>query len=76
MNGSHVAGSGAGAIIGVVLAAAGSRIGLRLDDTSAASLGVTAAAVGLAVGHAFGKAWNGPGILPALRRGFLGAKTK
>lgn len=74
MNGSHAAGGGAGAILGVALAALGTRIGLQLDDTTAAALGAAGAAVGVAVGHAFGKAWMGPGIFPALRRGFFGAK--
>lgn len=74
MNGSHVAGGGIGALLGVVLASLGNRIGLNLDPTTAAALGAAAGAVGVAVGHAFGKAWSGPGIFPALHRGFFGEK--
>lgn len=75
MNGSHVAGGGLGALLGIILAALGKKIGLSLDDTTAAALGTAGAAVGLAVGHAFGKAWNGAGIIPSLSRGIFGAKT-
>lgn len=75
MNGSHVAGGGLGALLGVALAALGPKIGLHLTDADAASLGVAGAGVGVAIGHAIGVAWSGPGILPALRRGFLGAKN-
>lgn len=74
MNGSHVAGGGFGALIGVVLASLGTKIGLRLDDATAALLGTGCVAAGLAVGHAFGKAWSGPGVFPALHRGFFGPK--
>lgn len=74
MTGSHIAGGGTGGIAGVILAALGTRIGLHLDDTTAAALGIGAVGVGLAFGHAFGKAWAGPGIFPALRRGFMGPK--
>lgn len=73
MSGSHVAGLGVGGLLGIVIAALGSKIGIQLDDTTAAALGGAGAAAGVAFGHAFGKAWDGAGILPSLRRGFLGA---
>lgn len=76
MNGSHIAGGGAGALLGIILAALGSKIGLTLDDTTAAALGTAGAAFGVMVGHAFGKAWGDPGIFPALRRGFFGEKPE
>lgn len=72
MNGSHIAGAGFGGIVGVILAGLGAKIGLHLTDADAATLGVGALSVGLAVGHAFGKAWAGPGVFPALKRGFFG----
>lgn len=74
MNGSHIAGSGFGALVGVALAALGTRIGLHLDETTAAAIGAAAVGAGLAFGHAFGKAWEGPGVFPALHRGFFGDK--
>jgi hypothetical protein len=74
MNGSHVAGGGLGALLGIILASLGSKVGLHLDDATAALLGTGCVAVGLAVGHAFGKAWSGPGVFPALHRGFYGPK--
>jgi hypothetical protein len=74
MNGSHVAGGGLGALLGIVLASLGGRIGLHLDDATAAALGTAGVGVGLAFGHAFGSAWTGPGVLPALHRGFFGPK--
>lgn len=55
MNGSHVAGAGFGAIVGAVLVALGSRIGLDLTGYDAATLGMAALAAGLAVGHAIGE---------------------
>lgn len=74
MSGSHVAGLGLGGLLGIVIAALGSKIGIQLDETTAAALGGAGAAFGVAFGHAFGKAWDGAGIIPSLRRGFLGAK--
>lgn len=74
MNGSHVAGGGLGAVLGVVLASLNTRLGLHLTTADAASLAVGATGVGLAFGHAFGKAWEGPGVFPALHRGFFGPK--
>src|SRR5579884_2956234 len=74
VNGSHIAGSGLGALLGVALAALGSRVGLHLDDTTAAMLGTGCVGVGLALGHAFGKAWNGVGVFPSLGRGFFGPR--
>jgi hypothetical protein len=76
MNGGHVAGSSAGAIIGIALAALDTKIGLHLTTADAATVAVAVAAVGLGIGHALGKAWAGPGIIPALRRGFLGARKE
>jgi hypothetical protein len=73
LDGSHIAGSGAGAIVGVALAALGTKIGWQLDDATSATIGAGAVGVGLAFGHALGKAWADPGIFPALRRGFFGA---
>jgi hypothetical protein len=55
MNGSHVAGAGFGAIVGAVIVSLGSRIGLDLTGYDAATLGMGALAVGLAVGHAVGE---------------------
>lgn len=75
MNGSHIAGGGFGALLGVALAALGNRIGLQLDETTAATIGAAGAAAGVAVGHAFGAAWQGPGIFPALRRGLCGPRS-
>ncbi len=72
MNGSHIAGAGLGGVVGIVLAALGSKIGITLDDTTSASLGVGLVGVGLAFGHAFGIAWQGAGILPSIRRGLFG----
>jgi hypothetical protein len=74
VDGSHVAGAGVGGIAGVVVAALGSKIGLHLDDTTAATLGLGAVGVGLAFGHAFGKAWTGQGVFPSIRRGLFGPK--
>lgn len=55
MNGSHVAGAGFGAVVGAILVSLGSRIGLDLTGYDAATLGMAALAVGLAVGHAVGE---------------------
>jgi hypothetical protein len=55
MNGSHVAGAGFGAIVGAILVSLGGRIGLDLTSYDAATLGMGALAVGLAVGHAIGE---------------------
>lgn len=76
MNGSHVAGGGLGAIVGTAIAALGSKIGLQLDETTAAGLGIAGLTLGLGIGHAFGKAWAGPGVFPALRRGFFGPQKR
>jgi hypothetical protein len=76
MNGSHIAGGGIGALLGVVLAALGKKIGLQLDETTAAAIGVAGAATGVAIGHAVGKAWSGPGVVPAIRRGLFGTKPR
>lgn len=68
MNGSHVAGGGFGAIVGAVLVALGTRIGLDLTGYDAATLGMATLAAGLALGHAVGEygiagicrvVWNG-----------------
>jgi hypothetical protein len=75
VTGSHVAGGTTGAIVAVILAALDKKIGLNLTDAEAASFALALASVGAALGHAVGKAWNGVGLLPALRRGFLGAKS-
>lgn len=75
MNGGHVAGGGLGAIAGVAIAALGKKIGLDLTTAEAAQLGIATMAVGIAIGHAVGKAWADPGIIPALRRGFFGPKA-
>lgn len=76
MNGSHIAGSGVGALIGVCLAALGTKIGLSLTNADAASLGVAAVGLGLACGHAFGSAWQGAGVFPSIRRGLFGPKPE
>lgn len=75
VTGSHVAGGGFGAIVGVGLAALGKKINLELTTAEAASFGIAVTSVGVAVGHALGKAWGGPGIFPALHRGLFGAKA-
>jgi F0F1-type ATP synthase membrane subunit c/vacuolar-type H+-ATPase subunit K len=74
MNGSHIAGTGFGAGLGVAIAALGTRVGLHLDDATSAMVGVGCASAGLAVGHAFGKAWSGIGVFPSIRRGMFGPK--
>jgi hypothetical protein len=74
VNGSHVAGGGVGAILGVALAGLGKKVGLELTDADAATLGVACAGIGIAVGHALGKAWAGPGVFPAIRRGLFGRR--
>lgn len=76
MTGSHVAGAGIGAIVGTVLVALGTRIGLDLTNVDAAVIGGAAIAVGAGALHVLGKAWTGAGILPSLRRGFFGPKPE
>ena len=75
MNGGHITGTGLGGLVGIILAALGKRIGLTLDDATSAMLGAGCVAAGLAVGHAVSVAWQGAGILPSLRRGFLGPRS-
>lgn len=55
MNASHIAGGGLGALAGVILAALGAKIGLHLDDTTAAALGAGCLSAGVALGHAIGE---------------------
>lgn len=74
VTGAHVAGGGIGAMLGIGLAALGKKIGLHMTTDEAASTSLQLAVVGVGVGHFLSKAWNGVGILPALRRGFLGPK--
>ena len=64
MNASHVAGSGLGGILAVVLAALGSRIGLHLTDADSAALAIALAGAGAGVAHGF---WN-VGLVPIGRR--------
>jgi hypothetical protein len=52
VTGSHVAGGGVGAIVGVILAALDKKVGLHLTDGEAASLSIALAGVGAGVGHA------------------------
>lgn len=75
MNASHIAGGGLGAIVGAIIVALGQRIGLDLTNFDSAVLGAAAIAVGAGVFHVIGKAWSGEGLLPAVRRGFLGPKA-
>lgn len=74
MDGSHIAGGGLGALLGIILSALGGRVGLKLDDTTAATIAAGCITLGLAIGHALGKAWQGAGVFPSLRRGLFGAK--
>lgn len=55
MNGSHVAGAGFGAILGTVLVALGTRIGLDLTNVDSATLGIACVGAFLGVGHAIGQ---------------------
>lgn len=55
MTGSHIAGGGLGALVGVILAALGAKIGLHLDDTTAAALAAVCLSAGLGLGHAIGQ---------------------
>lgn len=72
MNGAHITGLGLGGLVGVILASLGKKIGLDLDNATSATLGVALVGAGLAVGHAFGSAWQGAGVWPSVRRGFFG----
>lgn len=55
MNGAKTAGAGFGAIVGIVVVALGSRIGLDLTPVDSAALGMGAVTVFLGIGHAIGE---------------------
>lgn len=68
MNGSHVAGAGFGAILGTVLVALGTRIGLDLTNVDSAALGMGCVGAFLGIGHAVGEE-GVAGIVRTLWRG-------
>jgi hypothetical protein len=54
MDGTHIAGAGIGAIVGAVLVALGTRIGLDLTNVDSATLGITCVGAFTGIGHAIG----------------------
>lgn len=72
MNGSHIAGGGVGGLVGVIVAALDTRIGLHLSPADAGTLVLGTLAAGAAVFHVLGRAGSTVGVFPALRRFLFG----
>lgn len=68
MNGAHVTGGAIGAAVGAVLAPVLAKYGVHITDSTASLIGVAALSLGVGFGHVV----SGEGILPAIKRAFIG----
>lgn len=68
MSGAHVTGGAIGAAVGAVLAPLLAKYGVRVTDSTASLIGVAAVSLGVGLGHVVSQ----QGILPALKRVFVG----
>lgn len=68
MNGAHVTGGAIGAAVGMVLAPLLAKCGVHVTDSTSALIGAGVLAFGAGLGHVVSTV----GILPAIKRAFLG----